>query len=287
MSFSRSHSSLIEAQKGKYAIGAFNIVDENTSAAVVAAANELNVPVILQTSVKTVEWFGPEEIACWVRTIAEKSAVPVSLNLDHCQSFEMIKNCVAAGWTDVMFDGSHLPFEDNIRQTAEVVEYAHSHDVCVEGELGAIAGVEDDISVAVSVLTEPDDAVRFVSETGIDVFAPAIGTAHGMYHKEPVIEFDRLAEISARVTVPIAIHGGTGLSAETIRKLIRLGGVKINVSTAIKQTYQAAVNGDADKMKSGEPLAVIKRVFEDVSETAKSLMVLFTKTDRSSEESYE
>jgi ketose-bisphosphate aldolase len=283
----QSHSSLIEAQSKKYAIGAFNIVDENTSAAVVAAANDLNVPVIIQTSVKTVEWFGPDEIACWIRTIAEKSAVSVSLNLDHCRSFDMIKKCVAAGWTDVMFDGSHLPFEENIRSTAEVVEYAHSHGVGVEGELGAIAGVEDDISVAKSVLTNPDDAEQFVSETGVDVFAPAIGTAHGMYSADPVIEFDLLAGIVRRISTPVAIHGGTGLSPETIRKLIRLGGAKINVSTAIKQTFQAAVNGDAEAMKNGEPLEVIKRVFDDVRETAKSLMVLFTETGRSSEMSYE
>jgi ketose-bisphosphate aldolase len=266
-----------------YAVGAFNIVDENTASAVVAAANELDIPVIIQTSVKTVEWYGPEEIACWMRTIAGNSAVPVSLNLDHCRSFEMIRQCVEAGWTDVMFDGSHLPFEENIEQTAEVVAYAHEHGVGVEGELGAIAGVEDDISVEKSVLTEPEDAVRFVEETCVDVFAPAIGTAHGMYQSDPVIDFDRLADIAGRITVPIAIHGGTGLSQDTIRKLIELGGSKINVSTAIKQAYQTAVDGDPDKPKNGEPLDVIKRVHDDVRNVAKSLMVLFTETGRSSE----
>jgi len=139
-----------------------------------------------------------------------------------------------------MFDGSSLPFEDNMAMTREAVEMAHPHDVTVEGELGAIVGVEDDIFVREqdSHLADPDQALRFVDQTGVVCFAPAIGTAHGIYNGEPKIACDRLESISKSCGVPIAIHGGTGLSDEVFRRCIEPGGAKVNVSTQIKHFFR-------------------------------------------------
>lgn len=269
---------LRKAQAGKYAVGAFNIVDENSTAAVIKAAEELKAPVIIQTSVKTVKLYGAKPIAAWTRALAESSSIPIALHLDHCKEIDVLYECVESGWTDVMFDGSSLPFEENLTKTKEAVSIAHPKGIGVEGELGAIVGVEDDIHLKEqdSHLANLGQSEKFVKETGIDIFAPAIGTAHGIYKGEPKIAFDLLEEIAKRTKIPIAIHGGTGLSEEVFRRCISLGGVKVNISTQIKHVYRDSyIKYFTDNPNDYEPVGVIKYVHKQIIEIVKGFIKIF------------
>ena len=216
---------LLQAQNNTYAVGAFNILNHLSASAVIDAASELNCPVILQTSVTTVRKFGYKELGGMLRQLAENASVPVLIHLDHCKEVELAKACVDAGWDSVMYDGSWLPIEENIENCRQVVAYAHEKGVQVEGELGTIAGVEDDIRVeeGAEVGVNLEEAIRFVHESGVDVFAPAIGTAHGVYKGIPKINFDLIKQLREKVETPLVIHGGTGLSEEAFTRLIRNG----------------------------------------------------------------
>ena len=187
---------LRDAMDNGYAVAAFNLVDYGTTKAMVQAAEELNAPVICQTSTKTIQYWSHREIVSWVRTVAEDSPVPVVLHLDHCKDLAMIEACARAGWTSIMIDASHLPFEENLEQSKKVREIAEKYGVGMEAELGQIMGVEDDMHVAEddSVLTDPEDARRFCDALDLSAFACAVGTAHGFYHGEPKVDFERIAE---------------------------------------------------------------------------------------------
>ncbi|MCL2539387.1 MAG: class II fructose-bisphosphate aldolase, partial [Oscillospiraceae bacterium] len=204
---------LREATEKGYAVGAYNILNELTARAVVRACEEMRTPVILQTSTSTVKQIGINDIMGFLRSIAENTDIPVSVHLDHCKDLDLCRACVDAGWPSIMVDASHLPLDENIAKTREIVEYAAKKGVSVEGELGAISGVEDDISVSDSEshLASLKDSITFTEQTGVDLFAPAIGTAHGMYKGEPKLDFDRFDEIKRAVSQPLVIHGGTGL----------------------------------------------------------------------------
>lgn len=230
---------LQEAKEHGYAVGAFNIFNYLSARAVIRAAQKLDSPVILQTSTQTVRKFGPQELGTMLRQLAWNASVNVIIHLDHCQNIEMAKACMDAGWDSIMFDGSHFPLEDNIRMTKEVIAYARPRKIYVEGELGRIAGVEDDLKVDEknALGATLDESLYYVKETGVDAFAPAVGTAHGVYKGVPVINFDLVEALKEQVETPVVIHGGTGLSEETFRKLIENGGAKVNVSTAIKHGY--------------------------------------------------
>ena len=227
------------ARDGKYSVGAFNIVDYNSARAVVRAAEQLHAPVIAQTSVKTVRFWGAPAIVSWLRELAADSPVPVALHLDHCKELDVIKVCIDAGWTSVMIDASAKPFAENLKMTRQVVELAKASGVSVEAEMGQIVGVEDDIFVTHgdAHLADVDEAVAFCRDLDLATFAPAIGTAHGLYKGEPKIAFDRLEQIARRTGVPIALHGGTGLADEVVRKATSLGCAKVNISTAIKYAF--------------------------------------------------
>jgi tagatose 1,6-diphosphate aldolase GatY/KbaY len=179
------------------------------------------------------------------RTLAESAPVPVCLHLDHCTEIDYCKKCADAGYTNIMIDASKQTYEENIRQTKEVVDYCHSvGSISVEGELGTVSGVEDQIKVAEdeAQLANPAQSVEFVERTGLDIFAPAIGTAHGVYKtKNPKVDFERLATIHKMlngdgIKTPVVVHGGTGLPEDYIQKLIDAGGAKFNVSTELKRT---------------------------------------------------
>mgnify|MGYP001049200509 CR=1 FL=1 len=230
---------LAEAQHGSYAVGAFNILDYNSMRAVVDAAAKLSAPVIIQTSVKTVVFWGYRPIIEWYKQLAGEVGVPVAIHLDHCKDLEVIRKCIEHGWTSVMIDASSKPFEENLSLTQQVVEMAGPKDITVEAEMGAIVGVEDDIHVKEqdAHLADADDADRFCSTVSLDCFAPAIGTAHGVYKGEPKIAFDRLEEIAGRTGLPLALHGGTGLSDDVFRRCISLGCAKVNISTQLKYAH--------------------------------------------------
>lgn len=235
---------VVAAQKG-YAVGAFNVTDLLQFEAVIDAAIETKSPVMVQTSVKPSQFLGTDIMVAIYRTLAEKAPVPVVLHLDHCTDIDYCKKCADAGYTNIMIDASKQSFEENIRQTKEVVDYSHSvGNISVEGELGTVGGVEDQIKVAEdeAQLANPEQSVEFCERTGVDIFAPAIGTAHGVYKtKNPKIDTERMATIHKMlngngIKTPLVVHGGTGLPEETIKKLLAAGGAKFNVSTELKRT---------------------------------------------------
>ena len=227
------------AKEGGYAVGAFNILDYSSTKAVIQAAEDLKAPVIIQTSAKTVIYWGSSAIMSWVRELVQSSSVPIALHLDHCKDLSLIAECIESGWSSVMIDASSKPFEENLALSKQVMEMAHPKDVTVEAELGAIVGVEDDIHVKEqdAHLADPEQAIRFCEEVKPDCFAPAIGTAHGVYKGEPKIAYDLLEEIAGRTTPPIALHGGTGLADEVFTKCISLGCAKVNISTQLKYAF--------------------------------------------------
>jgi tagatose 1,6-diphosphate aldolase GatY/KbaY len=245
MSIVNAKEIMVEAAKGKYAVGAFNITDLIQLEGVVDAAVEKKSPLIIQTSVKPSKFLGRDVLVAIFRTIAESAPIPICLHLDHCTDVDYCKACADAGYTNIMIDASKQPYEENIRQTKEVVDYCHSvGNISVEGELGTVSGVEDQVKVAEdeAQLANPTQAVEFVERTGLDIFAPAIGTAHGVYKtKNPKVDFERLATINKMlngdgIKTPVVVHGGTGLPEDYIKKLLAAGGAKFNVSTELKRT---------------------------------------------------
>jgi len=221
-----------------YAVAAINIVDFLSMKSVIKTAEKCNSPIIIQTSPKTVKHWAIHEIASWYKVLAEKATVPVVLHLDHCVDLDFIEACARGGWTSVMYDGSALPFEENLANTQKVVAMAHPINVSVEGEIGAIGGVEDDkvVDEDAACLADPEQAVRLGLEADLDVLAPAIGTAHGAYKKTPHVNVGILEKIREKWDRPMALHGGTGLSDEVFHACIARGCTKVNISTQLKIT---------------------------------------------------
>lgn len=270
---------LLDAKKNGTAVGAFNVFNGISIRAVVAASESRKQSVIIQTSVKTVRYYGATELYKLVHSVTDKSSSCVFLHLDHCRDIEVAKKCIEAGWDSIMYDGSALSLDENIRNTREVVLLAHKKNIFVEGELGKISGVEEDIVVESQ---EPriisfDECIKFVKETGIDSFAPAIGTAHGIYRGTPHIDFQLVERLSKTLPQPIVIHGGTGLSEDTFKKLIRLGGCKINVSTALKNAYSQALHSYFHQDNySKEPLDVDLNSHKKITEVVSHHIKLFS-----------
>lgn len=234
---------LEKATEGKYAVGAFNITNIIQMEGVLEAAVLKNSPLIIQTSVTPSKFIGPKVLGAVYRALAESVSIPVCLHLDHCDDVDYCKECADAGYSSIMIDASQHEFAENVRQTKEVTDYCHNAgSISVEGELGTVSGVEDQVRVAEdeALMCDPEKGLEFVDLTGVDIFAPAIGTAHGFYKtKDPKIDFNRLEEVGTRLReknmkTPLVVHGTTGLKSEVIQKLISLGGSKFNVSTDLK-----------------------------------------------------
>jgi ketose-bisphosphate aldolase len=232
---------LARAYARRYGVAAINVVNDLTLAAVLAAAVEVDAPVIVQTSVKTVRSIGYDVLyAMWTSMTAD-IPVPVALHLDHCPDREVISRCLRTGWNSVLFDASTLPIEENQRQTVAVVAEAREFGAQVEGEVESITGVED--GVGSDTEAQRQDlalVVDFIRTTGVDVFAPAIGNAHGVYRAAPELDGRRVSAIVSEVDIPMALHGGTGMSEAQFTDLIARGCAKINISTALKVTYMKA-----------------------------------------------
>ncbi|MGD9694422.1 MAG: ketose-bisphosphate aldolase [Thermoleophilia bacterium] len=222
----------------RYGVAAFNVVNDLSLQAVIEAAEEAQAPLIVQTSVKTVKSIGARVLHAMFREMAEPASVPVTLHLDHCPEREVITLCLDTGWNSVLFDGSALPVAECTRQTVEVVAEARRHGAHVEGEIEGVRGVEDGVGSDEEGEIYPlDEAVAFLETTRVDAFAPAIGTAHGVYTSAPELNPQRVTDLVARVPVPMVLHGGTGLSDDAFRDLIARGCAKVNISTALKVTY--------------------------------------------------
>lgn len=283
MSYVNTQAMLRAAREDEYAIGAFNVVDYVTTMAAVKAAENRKSPVIIQASTKTVAMYGSQAIAGWVKALADTASVPVALHLDHCKDIDMITDCIKAGWSSVMIDGSLLSLDANIRLTQQVVELAGPKGVTVEGEVGAIVGVEDDIFIDENdaVLADPESCVEYVNATGVDILAPAIGTAHGKYRRQPKIDYELLDTIRKRTGVPLAIHGGTGLSTEAFQQCIAAGGTKINISTNLKYLFREALEGYyRENPDDYEPIRAIGYVRDRVCQGIESLIEIFGSVGR-------
>lgn len=256
MTVANAKQMLIRAAQGRYAVGAFNVTSLVQMAAAVDAAVGRRAPVIIQTSLTTVTFYTPKVLAAAYRALAEDAPVPVCLHLDHCEDPATCMACAEAGYTSIMIDASKQDLETNIGRTRQVVDGCRRlGDITVEGELGTVMGVEDQVVVAEDEarLCNPEHALEFAERSGVDLFAPAIGTAHGLYKTDtPRLDFDRLGTISALlngrgVRAPLVVHGGTGLHPGVVRRLVELGGAKFNVSTELKMTL---IDATADYLET-------------------------------------
>lgn len=223
------------AEKLNFTVGAFNTHNLEMLPDMLRAAKEMGAPIIIQTSIDTAKYIGYSVLVHTIKAIADQEMVDAVLHLDHARDVDEIKVAIDAGYTSVMYDGSHLPFKENILKTKAVVEYAHLRGVSVEGELGTIGGTEEGIHVAENdkVYTRPEDAVEFVAATGVDALAIAIGTNHGQFKSKTEVNIPLLKEIDAVVDVPLVIHGGTGVKEEDYPELINNGIRKFNVGTEL------------------------------------------------------
>jgi fructose-bisphosphate aldolase class II len=218
----------------RYGVAAINVVNDLTMEAVLAAAEELRAPLIVQTSVKTVQSIGADVLFGMWTAMTESLTVPVALHLDHCPDRSVISLCLEKGWNSVLFDGSKLSVEENKRQTIEVVAEASRYGALVEGEIEGFKRVEDMADDERVNEQSLETAVDFVRSTGVDVFAPAIGNAHGMYKATPKLDNQRVTDIVEATGVAVALHGGTGMTPDQFSDLIARGCAKVNISTALK-----------------------------------------------------
>lgn len=237
MAFVNIINMLQEAEKGGYAVGAFNANNMEIVQAIIEAAEAERAPVIMQASQGAISYAGIEYITGIASIAAANATVPVALHLDHGTSLEQVVKCIRNGFSSVMFDGSKLPLEKNIAFTRRVLEMARPIGVSVEAELGKIGGTEDDITVdeREALFTDPDEAEYFVKETQVDCLAVAIGTAHGQYKGEPKLDLDRLAKIKAKTKIPIVLHGSSGVPYDAIKEAVQLGICKVNIDTNIRE----------------------------------------------------
>ncbi len=278
-----------QAYSGGYAIGAFNVNNMEIVQGIASAAEKEKSPIILQVSAGARRYAGQTYIVKLVEAALEESDLPVCLHLDHGQDFDICKQVIDAGFTSVMIDGSHHPFEENIRVTREVVDYAHERGVWVEAELGQLAGVEDDVSAEENVFTNPDEAAEFVERSGCDSLAVAIGTSHGAYKfkGEPKIDLDRLERISKTLPgYPLVLHGASsvlpefvdmankyggeiegakGVPEETLLRAARSGVCKINIDTDIRLAVTATLRKElAENPANFDPRKYLKPARESV-----------------------
>ena len=260
----------------RYGVAAINIINDLTLEAVLAAAEELRAPVIVQTSVKTVEQAGLDVFyAMWVE-MTKAISVPVALHLDHCPQREMISACLAKGWNSVLFDASKLSVEENTRQCIEVVAEAKRYGALVEGEIEGFKRVEDVADDEEAEEQALAVAVDFIKSTGVDVFAPAIGNAHGMYRATPKLDSQRVTDIVTATGIPVALHGGTGMTPEQFSDLIGRGCAKINISTALKISFmRSGYDYMTEHPGQYDPPSIFRAQRAAVMEMAKDHMRMF------------
>ena len=234
---------LLDAQEKGYAVGAFNVENMEMVQAVVAAAEELNSPVIMQTTPSTVKYADLAYFYANVKTAAEKANVSVVMHLDHGSSFGLAMQALRTGYTSIMIDGSHESYEDNIAVTKSVVDACHPSEIPVEAELGKVGGKEDNLDGGEdNPYTDPKQAKEFVERTGVDSLAVAIGTAHGVYKGTPKLDVERLSEIREVVSIPLVLHGTSGVPDEAVKESIKRGICKVNYATDLRIAFTRGVN---------------------------------------------
>ncbi|TLD81920.1 class II fructose-1,6-bisphosphate aldolase [Helicobacter sp. MIT 05-5293] len=252
---------LLKAHKENYGVGAFNFVNFEMLNAIFCAANEANSPIIVQASEGAIKYMGIDMAVGMVKILSKRYPhIPVALNLDHGTSFESCQKAVEAGFTSVMIDASHHPFEENLQLTQKVVEMAHAKGVSVEAELGRLMGIEDNISVSEkdAVLINPDEAEEFVSKTKVDYLAPAIGTSHGAFKfkGEPKLDFERLQEVKRRTNIPLVLHGASSIP-EYVREAFLATGGDLKGSKGVPFDFlKEAIKGGINKINIDTDLRI-------------------------------
>jgi fructose-bisphosphate aldolase class II len=302
MNVQATNKELLDAAKaGAYAVGAFNINNMEFIQAITGAAEQLMSPVILAVSQGAIAYAGFDNLVSLYRVAAGKASVPISLHLDHGKDMAIIEQCIAGGFTSVMIDGSHLPFNENVAVTAEVVQKAKPAGVSVEGELGRLAGVEDHVSVEEkdALFTDPAEAEEFVEKTGVDSLAIAIGTSHGAYKfkGEPRLALDRLSEIASRVSIPLVLHGASGVNQkhvqlandhgaalkgtkgvpdEAITEAVKRGICKVNIDTDMRIAFAAYVRKElAEHGDVFDPRKILGPARDAITGVVQGKMMLF------------
>ena len=265
-----------DAFKRRYGVAAINVVNDLSLEAILAAGEELRAPLILQTSVKTVKSIGLDVLYAMWREMTSTISVPVALHLDHCPDREVITACLKRGWNGVLFDGSKLTVEENTRECLEVVAEARTYGALVEGEIEGFKRVEDMADNEGVEQQSLAAAVDFIKSTGIDIFAPAIGNAHGMYRTAPTLDNQRVSDIVAATGIPVALHGGTGLKPEQFQDLIARGCAKVNVSTALKIRFmQSGYDYMTEHPGQYDPPSLFSHQRAQLIEMAKDYIRLF------------
>ena len=274
MGFVTSENMLLDAQKRGYAVGAFNCENMEMVKAIIAAAEELHAPVMLQTTPSTIKYGSVETFAAIVAAEAKKASVPVCLHLDHGSSFELAMQCMKNGYTSVMIDGSKLPFEENIAVSKKVADVARALNIPCEAELGKVGGKEDDLVAEADTNTDPQEAREFVERTGVTSLAVAIGTAHGFYVGTPVLDKERLSQIREVVDIPLVLHGASGLSDEDVRDCVSRGICKVNFATELRKAFTDACRTVAEDPKAIDPKVFCKAGMAAVTELVKNRMIV-------------
>ena len=260
----------------RYGVAAINVVNDLTMEAVLAAAEEMRAPLIVQTSVKTVVSIGADVLFAMWKAMTDSVTVPVALHLDHCPDRAVISLCLRHGWNSVLFDGSKLSVEENTQQTLEVVEEARAYGALVEGEIEPFKRVEDMADDEPGNEQALATALDFITTTGVDVYAPAIGNAHGMYKAAPKLDNQRVTDIVQATGVPVALHGGTGMTAEQFSDLIARGCAKVNISTALKIHFmQSGYDYMTEHPGEYDPPKLFARQRADVLDMAKDHIRMF------------
>jgi len=286
MSLVTSKELVTKAYAERYAVGAFNAVNMESAQAIISAAAQKRSPLIIQVTQTTLNYTEPDELAALIKVLIDRVDVPVALHLDHGRTFEVVMRFLKLGFTSVMIDGSLQPdgktprtFEENVSITRKVVEAAHALGVTVEGEVGTLGqiGTEDRAN-----LTDPDEAARFVEQTGVDMLAVAIGTTHGLYRGTPVIDIERLKAISSKVGIPLVMHGGTGTPDDAVKAAIASGIAKVNIDTQIRIAFFDAVREavrkteaeHAEAEQKGEPKKYdIRKILAPAREAMKTAII--------------
>lgn len=231
---------LRDAYASGYAVGAFNAINMEFVQAIVRAAEETGAPVIVQISQAAAEYAGLEEIAAVARAVAEKAPVPVVVHLDHATDLDIVERAIRSGFTSVMFDGSSLPFEENVKLTAKVAEMAHEAGVTAEGEIGRVPSAAKRTwtrEELAALMTTPEEALEFASRAGVDALAVSVGSVHKMKAQEAVVDCGRIREIKSVVKVPLVLHGSSGVTDGSLREAVRSGIAKVNVATALSAVF--------------------------------------------------
>lgn len=259
---------IMDAQKGGYAIGSFNTSDLEITKAIIKAAEKLNSPVMIETSEKAIAYAGLEELADIVKDQAKKTNIPVALHLDHGSNLETVNRCLQIGYTSIMLDGSKLPFLENVAITKAAADMAHRQDVPCEGELGSIKKSGENKS-----FTDPSEVSEFVKKTKVDYLATSIGSAHGVGGDEK-LNIDLLKKIRQKTSVPLVLHGASGVSEEDIKAAIKNGICKINIDTDIRHTFAKAIREIANA-NLDDPRDIMKKIMEKIQEVVEAKIKLF------------